>query len=133
MLERAVQGGWRWRVKMTMMQVNHPAVMAATAFCIVNISMYPPGENVKRFEVLFTCCSLSECIYICCTLCSTWLGTLNSTWLNTTCKTVWGQPKMPAAVQRNPFPSRSPSAPVWLMVTAYARLCPSNSACFALL
>lgn len=69
MLERAVLAGWSWRVKMTIMQVNNPAVMAVTAFCIVNISVYPPGENVKGFEVLFTCCSLSECIYICCTLC----------------------------------------------------------------
>lgn len=39
---------------MTMMQVNHPAVMAVTAFCIVNISLcIHLVKMLKGFEVVF--------------------------------------------------------------------------------
>jgi len=38
-VEGAVLGGCRWRVKMTMTSVNHSAVMALSARCVVNISL----------------------------------------------------------------------------------------------
>lgn len=75
-------------------------MMAVNAPCMVNcLSVHRPGENVKGFEVLFACRSLSECIYI------------SSTWLNITCKTGWGQPKLRSA---KPLPLSQPFGSSWV-------------------
>lgn len=97
-----------------------------------HLSLHRPGEKCKK-DLRFCSLAAPYLNVFTSAIPSAGLSSLSSTWLNTTCKTGWGQPKMPAAVQQNPCPSPSPSAPASFMVIAYTRLCPSNSVCSALL